>query len=36
MTELLGRSEAVPGANPNDPYNAALDHLTAKGWRQSR
>ncbi len=36
MTELLGRSEAVPGTNANDSYYAALDRLTAKGWRQSR
>jgi hypothetical protein len=35
MTELLGRSEAVAGANSNDRYYAALDRLTAKGWRQS-
>jgi hypothetical protein len=35
MTELIGRSEAAPGVNPNDPYYAALDRLTAKGWRQS-
>jgi hypothetical protein len=35
MIELLGRSEAVAGATPNDRYHAALDRLTAKGWRQS-
>jgi hypothetical protein len=36
MTELLGQSEAVAGAKPNDRYYAELDRLTAKSWRQPR
>jgi hypothetical protein len=36
MTELLGQSEAVAGAKPNDRYYAELDCLTAKSWRLSR
>ena len=35
ITELLGRSETEPGADPNRPYYIALDQLTAEDWLRS-
>ena len=35
VSELLGRSEAEPVADPNASYYLALDRLTAKDWLRS-
>ena len=34
--DLLGQGDAAPQADPNPPYYAALDNLTAEAWRRSR
>ena len=35
ISELLGRPEAEPGADPNRPYYTSLDRLTAEDWLRS-
>jgi hypothetical protein len=34
--DLLRQGDAVPQADPNPAYYAALDKLTAEAWRRSR
>jgi hypothetical protein len=35
MSDLLRQPDAAAGADPNPPYYAALDRLTAKDWLSS-
>jgi hypothetical protein len=35
MSDLLRQPDAEAGADPNPPYYAALDRLTAKNWSSS-
>jgi hypothetical protein len=35
MSDLLRQPDAAAGADPNPPYHAALDRLTAKDWSSS-